>query len=320
MLDYNEIINFEDLEVSPVRWLAKPLFPLGKLVIVQGDPGEGKTTFMLNFIAILTNSRDENGEYRRPPVHTIYLNAEDGLNDTIKPRLIAAGADCNYVHAIDDSYMPLTLDDQRLEDAIIMTNARLLVIDPIQAYLGSNIDMHRANEIRPVMTYLAAVAERTGCTIVLIGHMNKAQGMKSTYRGLGSIDITAAARSVIVIAKDNSNPDVRVICQIKNSLAPIPKPSAFKIKDGGDIQFIDEYDCDVEELLMGVGNNADYNEAVDIIKNELKDSPKLQREIAEKISHLELPQNKLRKIKLSLGIKSVKRKEGWYWEMENKKS
>lgn len=320
MLDNNEIINFEDVEVSQVRWLAKPYFPLGKLVIVQGDPGEGKTTFMLNLISILTNSKDKEGNYTRQPVHTIYLNAEDGLNDTIKPRLLAAGADCNYVHTIDDSRVPLTLDDPRIEEAIYMTDAKLLVIDPLQAYLGAGIDMHRANEIRPVMTYLASVAERTGCTIVLIGHMNKAQGMKSTYRGLGSIDLVAAARSVIVIAKDKSNPDIRVIAQIKNSLAPIPKPCAFKIIDGGDIQFIGEYDCDVEDLLMGIGNNAEYNEAVNIIRTELENGEKPQREIMKKISHLELSQNKISKIKKSLNIESVKRGNIWFWTMKNKQN
>lgn len=309
MLDYSEIINLSDIQETKTRWLGRPYFPLGKLTIVQGDPGEGKTTFMLNLIAVYTNPHNK----ERPPIHAIYLNAEDGLADTIKPRLIAANANCDYVHTIDESHMPLTLDDQRIEDAIVMTGARLLVIDPLQAYLGPDVDMHRANEIRPVMSRLAAVAERTGCAIVLVGHMNKAQGMKSTYRGLGSIDLVAAARSVIVIAKDKSNPDVRVIAQIKNSLAPIPKPSAFKIKEGGEIDFIDEYECDVEDLLMGIGTDADYNEALNILREELKEGEKPQRELMEKISHLNIPQNKLRKIKNSLGVKSVKIHNSWYW-------
>lgn len=303
MLEYDEIINLSDVKETKTRWLGKPYFPLGKITIVQGDPGEGKTTFMLNFIAAYTNPINK----ERPPIHTIYLNAEDGLADTIKPRLIAAKANCDYVHTIDDTHMALTIDDQRIEDAIVMTGARLLVIDPLQAYLGANIDMHRANEIRPVMSRLAGIAERTGCAIVLIGHMNKAQGMKSTYRGLGSIDLIAAARSVIVIAKDKSNPDVRVIAQIKNSLAPIPKPSAFKILEGGEIEFIDEYECDIEDLLMGIGSDAEYKEASAILREELKNGEKPQTELMYKISHLNLSNYKVKQLKQSLGIKSVKR-------------
>ena len=105
-------------------------------------------------------------------MNVIYQTAEDGLADTIKPRLEAVGADCSRVQTIDDSQSMLTLTDQRLEEAIHSTDAGLLVLDPLQAYLGSGVDMHRANEIRPIMKKLSAVAERTGCAVVLIGHMN----------------------------------------------------------------------------------------------------------------------------------------------------
>lgn len=140
-----------------------------------------------------------------------------GLADTIKPRLEQSGADCSRVQTIDDSKSMLTLTDQRLEEAIYSTDAGLLVLDPLQAYLGSGVDMHRANEIRPIMKKLSAVAERTGCAVVLIGHMNKASGMKSGYRGLGSIDFTAAARSILVVGRIQDEPTVRVIAQSKNS-------------------------------------------------------------------------------------------------------
>nr|WP_197082484.1 AAA family ATPase [Rubeoparvulum massiliense] len=117
--------------------------------------------------------------------NVIYQTAEDGLSDTIKPRLLAAGADCTKVIVIDESRKELTLSDKRIEEAIIETNAQLLIIDPLQAYLGSGVDMHRANEIRPIFKNLSCVAERTGCAIVIIGHMNKAGGTKGLYRGLG---------------------------------------------------------------------------------------------------------------------------------------
>ncbi len=135
------------------------------------------------------------------PVHVIYQTAEDGLGDTIKPRLLAAGADCSKVMVIDDSDQPLTMADVRLEEAIVQTKAKMVVLDPIQGFLGANVDMHRANEIRPLMKRIAVLAEKYHCAVILIGHMNKNSNGKSSYRGLGSIDFQAAARSVLIVGR-----------------------------------------------------------------------------------------------------------------------
>ena len=172
-----KIISLSEIKTEEVKWLWYPYIPFGKVTIVQGDPGEGKTTFVLSVNAALTHGETlPECETGLPPMNVIYQTAEDGLADTIKPRLEAVGADCSRVQTIDDSQSMLTLTDQRLEEAIHSTDAGLLVLDPLQAYLGSGVDMHRANEIRPIMKKLSAVAERTGCAVVLIGHMNKASG------------------------------------------------------------------------------------------------------------------------------------------------
>ena len=146
------------------------------MTIIQGDPGEGKTTLVLALVAMLTRGESlPECEAATAPMNVIYQTAEDGLADTIKPRLESVGADCTRVLVIDESERELTLLDERLECAIRETGARLAVLDPIQAYVGG-IDMHRANEVRPIFKKLCQMAERTGCAIVLIGHMNKAQG------------------------------------------------------------------------------------------------------------------------------------------------
>jgi len=133
-----------------------------------------------------------------PPMNVIYQTAEDGLADTIKPWLTTMAADCGRVLVIDESEKELTMGDKRLEQAIHETGAGLAILDPLQAYLGNGVDMHRANEVRPIFKRLGQMAEATGCAVVLIGHMNKMQGTKSAYRGLGSIDFRAAARSVLL--------------------------------------------------------------------------------------------------------------------------
>ena len=110
---------------------------------------------------------------------------------------------------IDDGDKPLTLSDKRLERAIRENHARLLIIDPVQAFLGADVDMNRANEVRPIFQKLGEIAQETGCAIILIGHLNKAAGSQSTYRGLGSIDITAVVRSLLFIGKVKNDPTTR---------------------------------------------------------------------------------------------------------------
>ena len=171
-----KLISMRDVQAEAVQWLWYPYIPRGKLTIVQGDPGEGKTTFVLAVIAALTRGEAlPESEQALEALNVIYQTAEDGLADTIKPRLDAAGADCSRVLVIDESQRELTLCDKRLEQAVQQAKAQLIVLDPIQAYLGDGVDMHRANEVRPVLKRVAAMAERTGCAVILIGHMNKAQ-------------------------------------------------------------------------------------------------------------------------------------------------
>lgn len=152
--DELKLINMEDVEVETIEWLWQDFIPYSKITILQGDPGEGKTTVMLRIISSLTTGREILSEDDAPavnePANVIYQTAEDGLGDTIKPRLMAAKADCSRVLVIDDSEHALSMRDWRLEEALIETEAKLLVLDPLQAYLGADVNMHRANEVRPV--------------------------------------------------------------------------------------------------------------------------------------------------------------------------
>lgn len=157
------------------------------------------------------------------------------LGDAIKPRLMEAQADLNRVICIDETERSLSLLDERIGQAVKATNAKLLILDPLQGYLGRNVDMNRANEIRDVLKHLTITAEQTGCAIVLIGHLNKAVGSNSAYRGLGSMDFHAAARSVLLVGRMKKGPRVRVIVHDKSSLAPEGKSVAFSLSGSVDV-------------------------------------------------------------------------------------
>ncbi|KLU68590.1 MAG: hypothetical protein RHS_5586 [Robinsoniella sp. RHS] len=316
----------ETVEVEQIDWLLYPFIPYGKVTIIQGDPGEGKTTMVLQITAKLTKGEmvlpdSENyteDESDREAVSVIYQTAEDGLGDTIKPRLLEAGADCPRVLVIDDGEQPLTMLDERLEEAIVETNARLIVLDPIQGFLGAEVDMHRANEIRPLMKRVSVLAEKYHCAIILIGHMNKNSSSKSSYRGLGSIDFQAAARSVLVVGRVKDEPEIRVVCHVKSSLAPEGKSIAFRLDKDNGFEWIGEYDIEADDLLNGDNRGQKTREAKAFLQEILANGQVMQTEIAEEADSRGIKRKTLFNAKASLNVQSNKVGKQWAWTLPEK--
>lgn len=320
-----KLIHMEDVVSKEVEWLWYPYIPYGKITIIEGDPGEGKTTLVLKLAAALSRGLplpcDDDKEYE--PIHIIYQTAEDGIEDTIKPRLEKAGADCSMIRVIDETDKELSMTDDRLEQAIIETGARLIILDPIQAYIGATVDMHRANEIRPVLKHLGIIAEKHNYAIILIGHMNKASGSKSTYRGLGSIDIQATARSVLLVARLRDKPNIRIMAHDKSSLAPAGDAIGFEMTEDNGMVCIGPYDITIDELLSG--NEGRGKKKLDIAENFIKEyfgSNKVipSNEIMMEAAKRSIKRNTLLSAKKKLGITSDKEKaeDGtiyWTWIM-----
>lgn len=307
-----KLINMQDIEVEDIELLIYPFIPYGKITIIQGDPGEGKTTLVLQIIARLTKGEAIINEKAKQPINVIYQTAEDGLGDTIKPRLLSADADCSKVLVIDDKDTPLTMRDVRLEQAIVETKAKLVVLDPIQGFLGADVDMHRANKIRPVMKHIAELADKYKCAIILIGHMNKCSMGKSTYRGLGSIDFQAAARSVLIVGRIKDEPEIRVVCQTKSSLAPEAKSIAFRLSKENGFEWIGEYDVTADDLLSGTAKGTKKQAAIDFLEEFVLNGAKPQTEIMKLAKEKGFSEKTVRNAKDELKIKSMRKNNQWY--------
>lgn len=309
------LIQMSEVAAEEVQWLWYPYIPLGKLTIIQGDPGEGKTTFSLAMIAALTKGEALPEREATGPMNVIYQTAEDGLADTIRPRLDTLGADCSRVMVIDESHQELTLCDERIKQAIEKIEAKLIVLDPLQAYLGANVDMHRANEVRPVMKRLATTAEQTGCAIVLVRHINKFQGQKSGHRGLGSIDFQAAARSVLVVGRTKDDPTIRIVAQDKSSLAPEGESIAFALDAEKGFQWKGYCKCSADDLLSGGNQVRTKTMQMEEKLKQILSSSVAAEEVIKRAESIGVSERTLMIAKKNLGIVSEKQGGQWYWRL-----
>ena len=313
-----EIKRLSEIQSIEVEWLWYPYIPLGKLTIIQGDPGSGKTMLILYLASLLSTGLPFPGEDENichEPSTVIYQTSEDGYDDTIKPRLENfRHVDFNHIVFIQEDKCSLTMLDERIEQAIIQEQAKLFVLDPIQAYIGQNIDMNRANEMRPLLKNLTTIAQKHHVAIVLIGHMNKGKGSKSSYRNLGSIDIPAAARSVLLCGELKNKDGIRAVVQDKSSLAQRGKPFAFRFGDDG-FQWLGEYNIDADELLDGFKKTTDKDRAKAFIQEMLEHGAVKASIMYDKGSEFNFSKRTLDQAKAELDVKSYKEGKAWFWKL-----
>ena len=312
-----QMIKMSEIQSKEVAWLWYPFIPYGKLTIIQGDPGDGKTTLVLNIAAKLSKGEGLDSDMKlTEPLAVIYQSAEDGLADTVKPRLETAGADCENISVIDESKKSLSMIDERLEEAIIKTKAKLLILDPIQAYLGGNMDMNRANEARDMTKKLAALAEKYQCAIVLVGHMNKAAGNKAAYRGMGSIDFFAVARSVLLVGRVEGEENIRAVVQIKNNLAGFGHPKAFELSEDGFL-WLGDYEITADEVLGGIAPKVNKLEQAKRLLQKLAETNNAMQsnEIFNLAEEQNISRRTLENAKKELGVRAKRINNSWYWEL-----
>ncbi len=229
----------------------------GKLALLVGDPGLGKSWISLDVAARLSTRRAWPDGGSAPAGAVLLLSAEDGLADTIRPRLDALGGDATQVHHLAvlrtgerDRAVQLT-DVAALERAIRQSHARLMIIDPISAYLGST-DSHRDAEVRGLIAPLAALAERTSAAVLGIMHLAKDRQHPAIYRAVGSIAFAAAARLVLAVAADPDREDRRIVAPVKSNLSTPPAALAYRLDAGRVIwEAAPVADADVNALLAG---------------------------------------------------------------------
>ena len=315
----NEIRYYSEVEEKAVEWLWYPYIPYGKITVLQGDPGDGKSTFIQHIVSIVTKGGElPDGQSFSAFHNVIYQCSEDSTSDTIKPRLVSAGADCTRVAFIEEDDCPLTINDQRIEQALQKTGARLLVLDPIQAYLPPDGDVLNPVRMRSIMRNLIVMADRYCCAVVLIGHMTKAAGGKKLYRGLGSIDLAAIARSVLMISRDPDNQDIRYLFPVKTNLAYEGRPISFSMSKETGFQMIGQVDQLMQTETIGTEehNLNKLQKAENLLKELLSSGTLPTRKILAEMDKAGIGERTARTAAKNIGVTAIRKNNAWHWAWE----
>lgn len=319
-----EITKASEVKVRKVEWLWYPFIPFGKVTVIQGDAGDGKSTFILKLAAMLTNGEpmpftDGNN---LEPMNVIYQSTEDDADDTIVHRFISASGNTEKLLFINEKEHYLSFSDERLLEAIRATKAKLIILDPLSAYIGESTSINSANEVRSQFRPLIDIAKEQGCSIVIVHHMNKAMGQKAVNRAVGSVDIVDAARSVLMVARtDKERPNERILVQVKSNLSPTGSAIVFSLSENG-IEWIEETNKTADEVLgnafSSIGRpDEQIQKAKDVLSRLLSDhKPKPQSFIMEHLKTMSISESTVKKANAQLNIHSVKQGTYWYWVLE----
>lgn len=329
------VVRLADVEPEGVSWLWEPYIAHGKLTLLEGDPGVGKSWLALTLAAIVSRGWPFPGpdgiprqEQVREPENVLYLSAEDGLADTIRVRLDSAGADTARIYVVtgwtaraksgEELAGYVTLQDiSLLEEALGRIRPALLVVDPIQGFLGG-IDAWRAEQVRPILARLGELAAQYRCAVLLIRHLSKSPKDRAIYRGLGSIDFSAAARSVLAVVRKD---DERGIVHVKSSLAPEGPSIGFDLREG---QFFwtgpsKLTKADVNAPEQATEERTQAEECAAFLREALADGPRPAQELIRLAKRLGHSERTIDNAKVLAGVKARSRRgpdgrlAGWEW-------
>lgn len=309
-----------DVQAEQVKWLWPGRIPFGKLTVIDGDPGLGKSAMTLDLAARQSAGNPLPDGTPLAAAGIVLLSAEDGLADTIRPRLEAAGGDLGRILALplipdaDGERLPaIPLDIPVIEEAVSRMKAALVVIDPLMAFLGGDVHAFRDQDVRRALAPLAAMAERTGVAMVVVRHLNKAPGGSPLYRGGGSIGIIGAARSGLLVAADPEDPERRILASTKSNLGPPPSALAYRLEGtlSGSVRvvWLGETDHTASKLLSapsGEEERSALDEATGVLSDILSSGPVSADDVKRQAREAGITTATLRRAKATLGVRSEK--------------
>jgi hypothetical protein len=321
-----DLVCLADVDARPVGWLWEPVIPVGMLSMLSGDPSAGKSFIGLDVAAALSRGKLRDGRVV-DPTSTLYLTCENPIAECVRPRVDSLGGDPNRIFVLRGTLSNENGKEQRgaitladlpiLDVAISEKHARLVIVDPIQSYLGATVDLHRSNETRPVLDGLAKLAESHRCAILLVRHLSKQSGGKPIHRGLGSIDLSGAVRSEMLAGSLPDDPEQRALVHIKSNVGRIAHALGYSIDAEGRFSWTGESSLTAADLLAAPAGPGDHKltEAKEWLTKKLQAGPVGQTEIKETAEQAGISYATLRRAKVALKVRSRKdeMRGQWFW-------
>jgi archaellum biogenesis ATPase FlaH len=320
------LVRMSDVEPEEIDWLCPPYIPIGKLTIIEGDPGIGKSYLTLAIAAAVSKGEALYGSKAAEPGNVLLYTAEDGIADTVRPRLDAVSAEVHRICSIVGRLIASEDDGfDELEQHIADTQPILVIIDPLVGFMGGKINMNQANEVREITSRLAEIAEEHSCAVVVVRHKAKQKQSNALYNGLGSIDLAAAARSIMSVAVDPDDKSLRHIVHIKSNLAACGQSLAYKF-DNGKFEWAGASDYTPRDLCRGshVEDERPIEMATDFLQRLLSDGPRKAVEAIKAAEAEGIASSTLNRAKKILGVasKQITRGDGrhWVWTLPDSQS
>src|SRR5215213_3861420 len=316
-----------DVSAETVEWLWERRIPLGKITVLDGDPDNGKSVLTTDLAARVTTGRTMPYGFGKtfPQAGVVILSAEDGVGDTIRPRFDAAGGDPSKVVILgNDDPFGLPEDLPQLERAIERVGARLVIVDPIMAFLGENINSNSDKDVRSALKPLKQLAERTGAAVVIVRHLNKTPGGNVLYRGGGSVGIIGAARSGLVVGPHPTDEGLRVLASQKHNLSTPPESLAYQVTSAPNnphaavIVYKGVTDMNAKDILkpqVEEQERSAMDEAKDFLREALAAGEKPAADVKSEAESVGVAWGTLKRAKVALGVNPVKRGTVWYWSL-----
>lgn len=321
MSDEQTFVTLSTVTRRKVQWFWRPFIPFGMLTILEGDPGLGKSFLSMYLASVISIGARLPGGQKTTQGNVLYISAEDDPGFTTGPRIDKLGGNAEHIRVLNGW---IAFDDDgiaALRSELDEYEPELIIIDPWVSFVPADTRIKDSNAVRALLGQIEAIARDYGCAIILIRHLTKMKHENSLYQGGGTIDMIAAVRSALRIAKHPDQPDQVMMVHLKHNIGPRGPTWIYKLEVGDaedevpSLQFVGTDDRTIEDLNSNRESTPPKAAAQGFLRRELRKGPRLAKEMETLAKELGISKRTLDRARSEIGVKAIQKKSRWHWSL-----